>query len=695
MVCAHENNNSYDNIKDVIDNSQDESVNLDEKTYYLNPESETHIIVNKSITIEGISEKTIIDGNNNSLHLDVLEENGSNSDIHTIKPVSIYDIKNTGKHITFKNITLKDLNLISRHEMEFIDCKFLNANFTSIELNNTFENCVFNQSHVELYCYEYAGYEYYTKMNSCTLINSMVSSKIMVFIEVVGSSRVYFKNSMNLTNSNITNSKISLSHNKIHISNSRFSKSTINGASDKINITNTPFTNSTVGFSYSDIYFEKTSLDNTELKFHAGYFARGCEVTLKSSSANNSTFGFYENMQSRQSRFAVENCTVENCKIKPRDTEINANNSSFNKSTLELYYSNLNLCNSIFYNDGNMTGTINTVTEESYPVWNGNGSESEKTVPCFVNTSHTAKNSYFINSTGKYEITSSQINVDTLYRVTLNNGPYIVGKNITFNVKDNYGNPVSEARLVIENQYDNFRMILITDENGNANYTLNYIGKLNIDVYYEAWRSNMKYRLFSMNVNLTVLPQISDITFIKDFKSNRFSNINCFLEMKVKNKYSDDLTVIFKVFTGKTCKTYSKNTDSNGNVVFKIPKKLEAGNHKIQVILGKKVIKTTSIAIQKARTVVKAPKVVNKFKKSEYFKATIKNKETKKLLSNVKVKIKLYTGKKFKTYTVKTNKKGIVKINTKTLKKGTHKVVISSANSNYKISAKSAIKIKK
>lgn len=119
------------------------------------------------------------------------------------------------------------------------------------------------------------------------------------------------------------------------------------------------------------------------------------------------------------------------------------------------------------------------------------------------------------------------------------------------------------------------------------------------------------------------------------------------------------------------------------------------GKHKIVVVADGKIMKTTSITIQKADTIVKALKVTGKFKKSKYFKVTIKNKETKKLLSNVKVKIKVFTGKKFKTYTVKTNKKGLAKINTKTLKTGTHKVVISSANNNYKISAKSLITMKK
>ena len=57
-------------------------------------------------------------------------------------------------------------------------------------------------------------------------------------------------------------------------------------------------------------------------------------------------------------------------------------------------------------------------------------------------------------------------------------------------------------------------------------------------------------------------------------------------------------------------------------------------------------------------------------------------------------KVKVYTGKKAKIYTLKTNKKGVARLNTKKLKKGKHKVVISSDDVNYKISAKSKITIR-
>ena len=99
---------------------------------------------------------------------------------------------------------------------------------------------------------------------------------------------------------------------------------------------------------------------------------------------------------------------------------------------------------------------------------------------------------------------------------------------------------------------------------------------------------------------------------------------------------------------------------------------------------------TTTVKITKAKTIIKAPKVTNKYKKSKYFQVTVKNKATKKAVKNTYVKIKIDK----KTYKIKTNSKGIAKINTKKLKIGKHKVTITSANVNYSMKAKSTITIK-
>ena len=159
------------------------------------------------------------------------------------------------------------------------------------------------------------------------------------------------------------------------------------------------------------------------------------------------------------------------------------------------------------------------------------------------------------------------------------------------------------------------------------------------------------------------------------------------------------LKLTLKVFTGKAYAIYYATTNANGVASFASASKLAIGTHNVEITSDNKkynVAKTTSsIKVAKAKTTVKAPKVTAKVKKSKYFKVTVKNKATKKVVKNIKVKIKVYTGKKYKIYKVKTSSKGIAKINTKSLKVGKHKVVITSGNSKYTISKKSTIVIKK
>lgn len=95
----------------------------------------------------------------------------------------------------------------------------------------------------------------------------------------------------------------------------------------------------------------------------------------------------------------------------------------------------------------------------------------------------------------------------------------------------------------------------------------------------------------------------------------------------------------------------------------------------------------------KIPTVITAPNVTNPFNKTKYFKVTVKNKNTKKVISNLNIKIKVFTGNKTKVYTVKTDKNGVAKLDTKNLLLGKHKVLLRPANNKYLISAESEIKI--
>lgn len=630
------------------------------------------------------------------MYFDVVEENKSDSDGPIIiRPIDLFDLKNNGSHITFKNITFKDLNMISHHEMEFIDCKFIKTKFITKELNNTFANCIFNGSNVELSVYD-IQYKYDAKIINCTLYSSQITSQTYIAIELVGSDRIFYANSIELANLNAFDSDILLNHYNVNVTNSKFNRTDLRGSSDRINILNCSFNHLNPTIYYSDINFEQTDINNSNAKFLAGYYAKGCEVSLKDSFINNTTLELQPGYYSGRSKLIIDNSSLDNCEINAVKTDININCSNFNKSCIELFYCNLNMNGAVFYSNGNIANTIKTKTErEDYILDDENF--TLKNVTCEMKTDYNVENSYLINGSGKYEINNGDINVNTSYHLSYNiNIPYHINDNITFNVKDHDGNPVSDFRLFFENPNDNFTLMLITDENGNVNYTLEHVGELNLTVYYERPGIDFYTQRTYLVVNLTVKPKVFEMELVKYFKSSRYSKINSFLKAKIMSNCSDlkDIIVTFKVYSGKKWNIYPKKTDSNGVAIFKIPAKLDAGTHKIEVIADN-VLKKTSIKINKASTTVKAPKVTGKFKKSKYFKVTIKNKETKKLLSNVKVKIKVFTGKKYKTYTVKTNKKGLAKINTKQLKTGKHKVIISSGNKNYKISAKSLITIKK
>lgn len=208
---------------------------------------------------------------------------------------------------------------------------------------------------------------------------------------------------------------------------------------------------------------------------------------------------------------------------------------------------------------------------------------------------------------------------------------------------------------------------------------------------------NFQFDQIVETVYITVKKAATNLTSPK--VSNYFGASKYFkvtVKNKATNKAVNGVKLTLKVYTGKTYKTYTIKTNKSGVAIFNT-KSLAAGSHKVVVSSADSrysISKNSTITIKKAPTTISAPKISARYKKSKYFKVTVKSKVTKKVVSGVKVKIKVYTGKKYKTYTVATNKKGIAKINTKKLRRGKHKVVISSGNKNYSMSKKSLITIR-
>ncbi len=145
--------------------------------------------------------------------------------------------------------------------------------------------------------------------------------------------------------------------------------------------------------------------------------------------------------------------------------------------------------------------------------------------------------------------------------------------------------------------------------------------------------------------------------------------------------------------------SYTGQTGSDGKLRLQID--YNPGTYKVVVSKGESKnftasSVTTKIIVNKAPTKLSPAKLTAKKGKNTYFKVTVKNTKTNKVISGVNVKIKVYTGKSFKTYTVKTNSKGIAQLNVKSLKVGTHKVVVTSGNKYCTAkTATSSIKITK
>ena len=214
--------------------------------------------------------------------------------------------------------------------------------------------------------------------------------------------------------------------------------------------------------------------------------------------------------------------------------------------------------------------------------------------------------------------------------------------------------------------------------------------------------SDTRYKGTSVTKTITVKKASGKITAKKVttyYKGTKYFTVKV---TNTKNKHAiSDAKLNIKVYISKNrYYNYTGSTGTNGIIKLSLDN-LKPGKYKVVVsaidpknYVAKKV--NSKIVVKKAPTKFIAKKVTAKKGAKKYFKVTAKNKKTKAVIKGIKVKIKVYTGKKYKTYTVKTNSKGIAKISTKSLKVGKHKVVIKSAN-KYCVAktTKSSIKITK
>ena len=163
------------------------------------------------------------------------------------------------------------------------------------------------------------------------------------------------------------------------------------------------------------------------------------------------------------------------------------------------------------------------------------------------------------------------------------------------------------------------------------------------------------------------------------YRSGKYFKVKV-IDSKTKNPVAK-VKLILKVYTGKKYKKFIKTTDSKG-IAKLYASTLSIGSHKVTVnvkdsklYISKK--KTSLIKISKAKPIISASNKTSYYKESKKYKIIIKNKESKKPMKNIKVLIKVYTGKKYKQYSLKTDENGTVGFNMKSLNKSKHKVIIT------------------
>ena len=182
----------------------------------------------------------------------------------------------------------------------------------------------------------------------------------------------------------------------------------------------------------------------------------------------------------------------------------------------------------------------------------------------------------------------------------------------------------------------------------------------------------------SGTISMSISPASSNYNYKYDYYLKVYDSNN---NLKINQEYYS------------TSSAYSKTYSLGSN-------QLSAGTYTIKIVnyadnnvmdTAKLTVKSPTVKTSKIATKVSAPKVTAKKGESKAFKITIKNKANNKAVKNVKISVKVGS----KTYTLKTKSNGVASLNTKSLSVGTHKIIIKSKNSKYKISAKSTIVIKK
>ena len=417
----------------------------------------------------------------------------------------------------------------------------------------------------------------------------------------------------------------------------------------------------------------------------------------------------YLAVDSYGANLVVENCLFENNYQAIQDYmhPVIIDNCNFIKNSyVAIQTGDTAISKSSFIANGNKKDGLGAIQSNSLNITdsvflNNHAYEAGSAINAYDIGNISVCNSSFINNTAKYLGGAIYLENNHLY---LNqcifsgnqafNGAAIYSIKSQLDIRNsNFTDNHADYSVIYSKAKSSFNNILFKD---NSKYTV-IASKANLINCNNLSKSFSQWCCINDNLNNSDFIRIALNKISTYYKSGK--------ELKVRLINTGNNSAVskckVKVVLKAGKKTYTKymTTDKDGFASFDISKyKVERYNLFVSVVDSKfasiSLKEIDTALIFEAHPIVKAPKVKFKYKKSKYFKVIVKHQKTKKGIKKIKLKLKVYTGKKYKIYKIKTNNKSIAKLNTKKLKRGTHKVIITSLNKNYYINKKSSIIIK-
>ena len=276
---------------------------------------------------------------------------------------------------------------------------------------------------------------------------------------------------------------------------------------------------------------------------------------------------------------------------------------------------------------------------------------------------------------GKISITKIKVKVNILSTVTYFNS----GTTVKVRITDLNGKAVEGVPVQIKIDKESF--VYTTNAKGEVELLTSYnVGKHKMTVS----AVGNRYTSDSVGKTLNIKKASGKLT-----ASNKkyYYNSGKYLTVKLVNTKNKkgifNAKLQFKIKISKTkYSTFYGTTQKEGKIKLNVD--LKPGKYEI-TIKGNDKKNFKANTLKTIITVKKAPvKLTTKTVKKQ-LQIKVTNKKSKKLVSGLKLKIKVYTGKKVKTFNAKSNKKGICNVNLNSIKKGTHKISVSLKNDYYSL----------